>query len=117
MQPNLGFPESPQQSQAFQALLGVFGSIEDLSSIYTAMKTLMQHDVTLRALLIIAFKNEISGRELARLMGISQSKIRRLFANWESSGLIEHDKGYKIKPDDLRAGLYKIAKQLDILAP
>jgi biotin operon repressor len=117
MQSPIGFPEKPPQNQAFQALLEVFGSLEDLSSIYTTMKVLMQHDITLRALLIIAFKNEISGRELARLMGISHTKIHRLFINWETTGLIERGRGYKIKSDTLRTGLYKIAKQLDILAP
>lgn len=116
MQSPIEFPGKPPQGQAFQALLEVFGSLEDLSSIYTTIKVLMQHDLTLRALLIIALKNEVSGRELGRLMGIPHTKIHRLFANWKTAGLIERERGYKIKSDALRTGLYKIAKQLDILS-
>jgi len=74
----------------------------------------VKENLLFKALLIMAWKREVSGRELGKLLNVSQNWIARNLRKWIGMGLIERRNKYRIKDERIRAGFTKIVREVNI---
>lgn len=102
------------QVQALNSFMQMFGRSSELGEIYNTLTVLMEHDTFLKALVIMAINDGISGRKLARRLKVSFGVINRKLNKWVGSGLISRDNGCHVRRD-VRSGLLTMATRLNLV--
>jgi predicted XRE-type DNA-binding protein len=111
-----------KQEKGMEILMDIFGSLAEAKDTKVILKgldkwVLKTRDLKFRAMLILAIREKIHGRELARVLNVPRSRASKLLNEWIQDGVIEkvgEKGGYRISDPDIFATFSHLGKQISL---